>query len=103
MIQDMVPGRDGLMVEGWDEPPDFSAKNQHDDQSVVKVQAGDAILFYNYEYEPDAKAPFMAWRSLHAAMSASKEKWIATNWIDSDCLFQKLQLSLQDNPKEKAP
>ena len=81
MTEGKIPGIDGLFVG------DKSSIEQSVDlevgSAVVSLSAGDAIVFYNYEYNDELKSSIMAWRSLHAGMPAQKEKWIATNWIES--------------------
>ena len=80
MTEGKVPGKHGIWVVGDEfegDPPT--------DPHIVKVCAGDAVVFYNYELDVGyGGAPTMAWRSLHAGMPASREKWIATNWIHTD-------------------
>lgn len=81
MTEGKSPGVDGLFVG------DKSLIEQSADlevgPKVVSLSTGDSIVFYNYEYNDEMKSSIMAWRSLHAGMLAPKEKWIATNWIES--------------------
>jgi hypothetical protein len=65
---------------------EYESKDDNDNPHVVRVRAGDAVVFYNYEYNEEISGPIMSWRSLHAGMPASQEKWIATNWFSSDLM-----------------
>ena len=96
MTEGMIPGKDGIWVVGDEYYEEVRAQNgnnrveEDDPQHIVKVQAGDAIVFYNYEYDEEYDdGTLMSWRSLHAGMPAKYEKWIVTNWIDSPFLMKK--------------
>jgi hypothetical protein len=76
--------------------------NDYDDDNphVVKIKPGDAIAFYNYQWMSTKKlhrnhdcsttistnkdSLMINWRSIHSALPASQEKWIATNWFAYD-------------------
>jgi hypothetical protein len=51
------------------------------DYSVVQIQPGDAIAFYNYNADGEVE-----WKSLHESRSVLREKWIVTNWFRSESL-----------------
>lgn len=77
-------GKDGIVIVGNDD--DRFEESRH----VVKVEAGDAIAFYNYDWlvnfnnDPNipSTGPIMNWRSIHSGLKTKKkEKWIATNWF----------------------
>jgi hypothetical protein len=89
MTDGKVPGQDGVWIVG----DEYESKDDNDNPHVVRVRAGDAVVFYNYEYNEEISGPIMSWRSLHAGMPASQEKWIATNWFSSD-LMEKPTLPL---------
>ena len=78
MVDGKVPGEHGIWVVGEEYEGDTT------DPHIVKVCAGDAVVFYNYEFDVGYGAPIMALRSIHAGMPTCREKWIATNWISSD-------------------
>jgi hypothetical protein len=85
MTDGKVPGQDGVWIVG----DEYESKDKDiidDNPHVVRVGAGDAVVFYNYEYNEEISGPIMSWRSLHAGMPASQEKWIATNWFSSDLM-----------------
>jgi 2OG-Fe(II) oxygenase superfamily len=89
MTDGKTPGNDGVLIVGSElgVVDDFLIEsNPH----VIRVNAGDTVVFYNYEFvEQNGLPPTMAWRSLHAGLPAAKEKWIATNWIQSEILHPK--------------
>ena len=77
-------GKDGIVILGNDDDRFEESRN------VVKVEAGDAIAFYNYDWlvnfnnDPNipSTGPIMNWRSIHSGLKTEKkEKWIATNWF----------------------
>lgn len=74
-----IPGQDGIWIVGDETPTVAASNNNH----TVRIQAGDAVVFYNYEYSSTFDCPVMNWRGLHAGRPAQSEKWIATNWIAS--------------------
>lgn len=98
--KDKTPGKDGILVVGSEY--EFEDGSIYDNPNIVKVNPGDAIAFYSYDWietknndsngrldssppNPDQSpptGPFMNFRSLHTGMTATKkEKWIATNWF----------------------
>jgi 2OG-Fe(II) oxygenase superfamily len=92
------PGHDGLCmvsssssssndnnnndVDSTDSPVGGTRRtNGHqNNHHVVQVQPGDAIVFYNYQDHPE-HGRIMSWKSLHCGLPATREKWIATNWL----------------------
>lgn len=84
MTEGKNPGQDGIWIVG----NEYKASDENN-QHIVRVEAGDAVVFYNYEFNEESGAPIMAWRSLHAGMPTNHEKWIATNWIGSDLLCKR--------------
>ena len=87
LTQDKVPGKDGVLVADpsflrqLEEQTTTTTTIVEEGPTVVSVSAGDAVVFYNYEYNEELESSIMSWRSLHCGMPAQKEKWIATNWI----------------------
>lgn len=105
VAKDKTPGKDGILVVGSEY--EFENGSIDDNPNVVKVNPGDAIAFYSYDWietknknevsgdldsssnkdQPPPTGPLMNFRSLHKGMTATQgEKWIATNWfrIDDD-------------------
>jgi len=105
MATDKIPGRDGVLVIG--ELDKCCNMNDYDDDNphVVKIKPGDAIAFYNYQWTSakeeegqktlhrnhncstictNKDSLMINWRSIHSALPASQEKWIATNWFAYD-------------------
>jgi 2OG-Fe(II) oxygenase superfamily len=79
MLNGRVPGRDGLCILGATQP-NIPKSLDH----TVRVNAGDAVVFYNYETEEERDNMFMSWRSIHCGLPATETKWIATNWFRLD-------------------
>jgi hypothetical protein len=75
MSQECIPGRDGLLLVG-----DEADRDLGDNINVVRVQAGDAAVFYNYRLSSDGEA-FSDWRTLHAGMPSPQVKRIANHWF----------------------
>jgi 2OG-Fe(II) oxygenase superfamily len=86
LLSHKKPGRDGLCMASHDDGldmPDGDMQTSIDQKSnnhVVLVQPGDAIVFYNYQDHPE-HGRIMSWKSLHCGLPATREKWIATNWL----------------------
>jgi hypothetical protein len=82
MVQGRTPGRDGICFVGNNEE---LAAAVDDYNHVVRIAAGDAISFYNYQkcdHHADKQIEIiMAWKTLHCGLSAPATKWIATNWL----------------------
>ena len=77
MCQDCIPGREGLLLVGNEvESSDVSSDNKN----VIRVQAGDALVFYSYRLSPDDEA-LSDWRTLHAGMPSPHVKMIANHWF----------------------
>lgn len=91
----LMPGNDGILVAGGKE-----YSTSIDQEHVVRVQAGDALVFYNYDSssscssssddssslenaqeDSDAYRPPLDWRGIHAALPATEQKCIATHWF----------------------
>lgn len=87
MVDDKVPGKDGVVVRGTETP------NETTDPSCSKatchIQAGDAVVFYNYEFNDQYGGPIPSWRTLHCGMPTDRTKWIATNWFRSNFATRK--------------
>ena len=81
-ISTLLQSRDGLLVVG-NEGKEYYETNYNDKivpATIVSIKPGDAIVFYNYNVgERDLS-------SAHESFTIPCEKWIATNWIRSDCL-----------------
>jgi hypothetical protein len=67
LSQDLVLGRDGLV---------FGDKRE---KHAVPVEAGDAVVFYNYQMTPSGATE--DWRTLHAGLPTTGTKWIANHWF----------------------
>lgn len=88
---DKIPGKDGLLITnspfGCGVPEDNEV--QTCTNNILKIEKGDAIVFYNYDRieNPNAEedmpqtGPIINWRSIHSGMRTTEEKWIATNWF----------------------
>jgi len=78
-LEDKSIGEDGLVIAGYEQQG--LAESEH----VVRVGPGDAVVFYNYETDPEL-GKIEAGRSLHCGLKALDTKWIATNWLGSSIL-----------------
>lgn len=63
--QDLDPTRDGVVLGG---------------RNGVPIEAGDAVVFYNYQWTPSGGAT-EDWRTLHAGLPTTDTKWIANHWF----------------------
>ncbi len=107
VADDKVVGEDGLVVVSNDDDPSSPLSSSGESRHVVRVDAGDAIVFYNYDWiqtfgddastqggdtvvdsssssdegEIPPTGPMMSWKSIHSGLKTSKEKWIGTNWF----------------------
>eukprot|EP00978_Attheya_sp_CCMP212_P001984 scaffold4099_cov53-Attheya_sp.AAC.1 len=94
---DKVAGRDGLLIVGKEcnDPPSNSDMsldgNDDSSRSIVRIQAGDAIAFYNHrcgqpsveDSDEECTNSNEEWRTLHCGLHVDQQKWIATNWFRS--------------------
>jgi len=80
-LENRVIGRDGLLICGEEQPLSLEEESSSKHESVVRVSAGDAVVFYNYEPDALGGNKVEAWRSLHCGLKALDTKWIATNWL----------------------
>jgi hypothetical protein len=89
---DKIPGKDGLLITNYcpyDSGVPEDNKVQTCTNNILKIEKGDAIVFYNYDWieNPNAEedmpqtGPIINWRSIHSGMRTTEEKWIATNWF----------------------
>lgn len=81
-----TPGQDGILIvgnEGVDAylSPSAAAAATTNSNSIIEIQPGDAISFYNYKSNGEKE-----WRSIHASLTVPREKWIATCWFRSEAL-----------------
>ena len=83
MVDDKHPGKNGLLVVGKE-------SELEEGPHVVRIQSGDSVVFYNYEFSQELNNPIMNWRSLHAGLTTDREKWISTNWFRSEDLQKQL-------------
>ena len=110
--KDKVKGEDGLLVVGSEyetnEEDDVSTIASGMNNHVVKVNPGDAIVFYSYDWiesydandnidqlvdrdGPPPTGPIMNFRALHTGLTTEKsEKWIATNWFRLEDELEKI-------------
>lgn len=80
-LEHRIIGRDGLVICGEEQPLSLEEESSSKHVSVVRVSAGDAVVFYNYEPDALGENKVEAWRSLHCGLKALDTKWIATNWL----------------------
>ena len=75
-----------------------------EERSVVEVEAGDAVAFYNYNGAGDGMAGGRDWMSLHASLMVPEEKFISTCWFRSEALTGPFgwlhRQALQQHPRE---
>jgi len=95
-----APGWDGVLLTSRGAPETAtsvndgsSSQNNSTHNSQVFIQAGDAVVFYNYyccSDDGDDHPASMDWTALHAGIPvAAPEKWIANHWYHpSDCFFR---------------
>jgi hypothetical protein len=100
-----VVGKDGLLIVGKEGKTAYLDDDEdsilEDSSAIVRIQAGDAVVFYNYNllmegtnvvsdgHDPEQWGDAghnKEWRAVHAALAVPQEKWIATNWFRSDVL-----------------
>ena len=75
-------GNEGLLVVGREDADSYiAAIGQVHSGSILNMEAGDAIAFYNYK--PDGEKD---WRALHCSLPVPQEKWISTCWFRSEAL-----------------
>ena len=84
------PGRDGLLLVGKEGIGAYcnslSKSPLLKETSVVEVEAGDAVAFYNCNGAGDGMAGGRDWMSLHASLMVPEEKFISTCWFRSEAL-----------------
>lgn len=86
MVQDLQPGKDGLLVMGIPNTTHSSLKNP---QNIVHVNSGDAIAFYNYLDDGSGR---IDWNALHCGLPTAHDdgdKWIANHWYRLNVLEDK--------------
>lgn len=77
-----LPGIDGILVVGVEGMDEYvSASFVSNPNSIVEIQPGDAVAFYNYKSNGEKE-----WTSLHSSLVVPREKWIATSWFRSEAL-----------------
>lgn len=79
----LLVGQDGIWLAGKEAEGTKrlkSARSEH----VIKIQPGDAVVFYNYCYQQQSNEIIENRRAEHMGMTTDREKWIATNWFRSD-------------------
>ncbi|KAL3778855.1 hypothetical protein HJC23_001466 [Cyclotella cryptica] len=75
-------GKDGILLVGKEGVHSYlSSWEGLSSNSVIEVEAGDAIAFYSYKPTGDKD-----WRAVHCSLTVPEEKWIATCWFRSDAL-----------------
>ena len=83
------PGRDGLLLvgkEGIGAYYNSLSKSSFQERSIVHIEAGDAVAFYNYNGAGTDTAGGRDWMSLHASLTVPEEKFISTCWFRSEAL-----------------
>ena len=73
-------GQCGVLVVGK-EGKDAYLGSTMNPRSIVDIQAGDAIAFYNFDSDGTKDL-----RSLHCSLSVPEEKWISSCWFRSEAL-----------------
>jgi hypothetical protein len=75
-------GKEGLLLVGDEGMGSYlSSPHDIDENSIVEIEAGDAVAFYSYK--PNGEKD---WRALHCSLPVPKEKWISTCWFRSEAL-----------------
>ena len=86
------PGRDGLLLVGKEGigayDNSFLSNGSCQGTSTFEIEAGDAVAFYNYNGAGTSTgmAGGRDWKSLHASLTVSEEKFISTCWFRSEAL-----------------
>ena len=73
-------GADGLLVVGTEGEAAYSISKKSEN-AIVRIQPGDAIVFYNSKFRWKERKAIENYRSMHAGLRVPQEKWIATNWL----------------------
>mmetsp|Transcript_24610 Transcript_24610/g.30267 ORF Transcript_24610/g.30267 Transcript_24610/m.30267 type:complete len:411 (-) Transcript_24610:20-1252(-) len=102
VAKNKVAGKNGLLIVGseYDEKIEEEKEGVDFNKHIVRVQPGDALVFYSYDWinsntlkggngrssaskdESPPTGPIMNYRSVHSGLTTTKsEKWIATNWF----------------------
>lgn len=99
VAKDKIKGKDGLLIVGSENDLDDNTSLENNSH-IIKVNPGDAIVFYNYDWIdsynrsdlndleidgdiPPPTGPFINFRSIHTGLTTTKdEKWIVTNWFN---------------------
>lgn len=71
----------GLLIAGKEGANTYNSSSSLNPKTIVDIQAGDAIAFYNYDSNGDKDQ-----RSLHCSLTVPEEKWISTCWFRSEAL-----------------
>jgi hypothetical protein len=96
LASNCLPGRDGIIFVGREGLESYTASSSVAVGSVVEINPGDAIAFYNYKADGREN-----WKSLHASLSVPEEKWIVTNWFRSDALTGPVASLFKDRLSER--
>lgn len=76
LARDCFPGKDGLLLVGTEH------HDKHDfNENVVQIQAGDAVLFYNYVFDNESSTAVSDWTTIHAGLPCSETKLICNHWF----------------------
>ena len=82
-----LPGKNGLLVRGVagpDKEDQEEKEEQNNNENIVSIKRGDAVVFYNYVSDGSMQ---LNWRSLHTGLPATSTKFIANHWFRLDSLL----------------
>lgn len=79
-------GQDGLLVVGMEGEDAYSLSKDistgpNKEHAIVRIQPGDALVFYNSKFLWNKRTAIENYRAMHAGLRVPQEKWIATNWL----------------------
>ena len=77
--QDCIPGKNGVLIVGKEEHEDMD--NTRNGKHVIRINKGDAVVFYNYLVDETSGAAVSDWTTLHAGLLSSQDKIIANHWF----------------------
>jgi len=58
-----------------------STITEDNNKNVVRIQAGDAVVFYNYYLSQEDERAASDWRTIHAGLPSTETKLIANHWF----------------------
>ena len=88
--ESLKPGVDGVLFSnsGAGVSEQYYSQSESSGEAfgrIRRIQAGDAVVFYNYRQGDRKRGALMDWTALHAGMPvqgrSSGDKWIANHWF----------------------